>query len=153
MEELKIRPIENGTVIDHIPQGQALNVLRILGVDSSTRDVVSVAMNVPSGTMGRKDIVKVERREIGSKEADIIALIAPDVTVNVVRDFEVRDKYDVSMPDEIRGVISCPNPNCVTNTREPVETVFEVRETDEGTEMRCGYCGTVVTEKIAERLV
>ncbi|MFP4188799.1 MAG: aspartate carbamoyltransferase regulatory subunit, partial [Halobacteriales archaeon] len=39
MEELKIRPIRNGTVVDHIPRGQALNVLRVLGVDSSTRDV------------------------------------------------------------------------------------------------------------------
>lgn len=153
MEELKIRPIEDGTVIDHIPQGQALNVLRVLGVDSTTREVVSVAMNVPSDAMGRKDIVKVEDREIGSKEADIIALIAPEATVNVVRDFEVREKYEVSMPDEIHGVLSCPNPNCVTNTREPTETSFDVRDTGEGTEMRCGYCGTVVTEEIAERLV
>ena len=148
MEELKIRPIEDGTVIDHIPRGQSLNVLRVLGVDTSTRDVVSVAMNVPSDAMGRKDIVKVEDREIGSKEADIIALIAPDVTVNVVRDFKVREKYEVSMPDEIRGVLNCPNPNCITNTREPVETVFDVRDG----EMRCDYCGTVLTDEVAEYL-
>ncbi len=148
MEELKIRPIEDGTVIDHIPRGQSLNVLRVLGVDTSTRDVVSVAMNVPSDAMGRKDIVKVEDREIGSKEADIIALIAPDATVNVVRDFEVRDKYEVSMPDEIRGVLNCPNPNCITNTREPVETVFDVRDG----EIRCDYCGTVLTDEVAEYL-
>ena len=149
MEELKIRPIRNGTVVDHIPRGQALNVLRVLGVDSSTRDVVSVAMNVPSEAMGRKDIVKVEDTEIDSTEADVIALIAPDATVNVVRDYEVRDKYDVSMPDEIRGVLSCPNPRCITNTREPVETVFDV---DEG-EMRCDYCGTVLRDEIADLLV
>jgi len=148
MEELKIRPIENGTVIDHIPRGQALNVLRVLGVDSSTREVVSVAMNVPSDAMGRKDIVKVEDSEIGSKEAEIIALIAPDATVNVIRDFEVRDKYEVSMPDEVRGVLSCSNPNCVTNTREPVDTVFDVRDG----EIRCEYCGTVLSDEIAELL-
>jgi len=148
MEELKIKPIEDGTVIDHIPQGQSLNVLRVLGVDSSTRDVVSVAMNVPSDAMGRKDIVKVEDREIGSKEADIIALIAPDVTVNVIRGFEVRDKYEVSMPDEIRGVLDCPNPNCITNTREPVETIFDVRDG----EIRCDYCGTVLSDDVADHL-
>jgi aspartate carbamoyltransferase regulatory subunit len=148
MEELKIRPIEDGTVIDHIPRGQSLNVLRVLGVDTSTRDVVSVAMNVPSDAMGRKDIVKVEDREIGSKEADIIALIAPDATVNVIRDFEVRDKYDVSMPDEVRGVLDCPNPNCVTNTHEPVETVFDVRDG----EIRCEYCGTVLSDEVAQHL-
>jgi aspartate carbamoyltransferase regulatory subunit len=148
MEELKIKPIEDGTVIDHIPQGQSLNVLRVLGVDSSTRDVVSVAMNVPSDAMGRKDIVKVEDREIGSKEADIIALIAPDATVNVIRGFEVRDKYEVSMPDEIRGVLDCPNPNCITNTREPVETIFDVRDG----EIRCDYCGTVLSDDVADHL-
>lgn len=148
MKEMKIRPIEDGTVIDHIPQGQALNVLRVLGVDSSTRDVVSVAMNVPSDAMGRKDIVKVEDREIGSKEADIIALIAPDATVNVVRDFDVSEKYEVSMPDEIRGVLDCPNPNCITNTREPVETVFDVLDG----EIRCEYCGTVLSDEVAEHL-
>jgi aspartate carbamoyltransferase regulatory subunit len=149
MEELKIRPIRNGTVVDHIPRGQALNVLRVLGVDSSTRDVVSVAMNVPSEAMGRKDIVKVEDTEIDSTEADVIALIAPDATVNVVRDYEVREKYDVSMPDEIRGVLSCPNPSCITNTREPVETVFDVRDG----EMSCDYCGTVLGDEIADHLV
>ena len=63
MEELRIRPIRDGTVIDHIERGMALEVLGILGVDSSTRDVVSVAMNVPSGRMGRKDVVKVEKPE------------------------------------------------------------------------------------------
>lgn len=149
MEELKIRPIRNGTVVDHIPRGQALNVLRVLGVDSSTRDVVSVAMNVPSDAMGRKDIVKVEDTEIDSKEADVIALIAPDATVNVVRDYEVRDKYDVSMPEEIRAVLSCPNPRCITNTREPVDTVFDVQDG----EMRCDYCGTVLRDEIADHLV
>jgi aspartate carbamoyltransferase regulatory subunit len=148
MKEMKIRPIEDGTVIDHIPRGQALNVLRVLGVDSSTRDVVSVAMNVPSDAMGRKDIVKVEDREIGSKEADIIALIAPEATVNVVRDFDVSEKYEVSMPEEVRGVLDCPNPNCVTNTREPVETVFDVRDG----EIRCEYCGTVLSDEVAQHL-
>jgi aspartate carbamoyltransferase regulatory subunit len=148
MKEMKIRPIEDGTVIDHIPRGQALNVLRVLGVDSSTRDVVSVAMNVPSDAMGRKDIVKVEDREIGSKEADIIALIAPEATVNVVRDFDVSEKYEVSMPEEVRGVLDCPNPNCVTNTREPVETVFDVRDG----EIRCEYCGTVLSDEVAKHL-
>jgi len=149
MEELKIRPIRNGTVVDHIPRGQALNVLSVLGVDETTRDVVSVAMNVPSEAVGRKDIVKVEDTEIDSTEADVIALIAPEATVNVIRDYEVRDKYDVSMPDEIRGVLSCPNPRCVTNSREPVETVFDVR----GGGMRCDYCGTVLRDEIADSLV
>lgn len=149
MEELKIKPIRNGTVIDHIPRGQALNVLRILGVDSGTRDVVSVGMNIPSEKMGSKDIVKVEGREIESREADIISLIAPNATVNVVRDYDVTEKYGVSMPDEIRGILKCPNKSCITNTREPVETEFSV---DKGVP-RCVYCDTVLDDEIPEYLV
>lgn len=148
MEELRIRPIRNGTVIDHIRRGQALNVLRILGVDSGTRDVVSVAMNVQSEKLGRKDVVKVEGREIDSKEADMISLIAPDATVNVVRDYEVQEKYSVRMPDRIVGVIECPNSNCITNTREPVETEFDVLES----ELRCVYCEKVIRGEIADYL-
>lgn len=148
MEELRIRPIRNGTVIDHIARGQALNVLRILGVDSGTRDVVSVAMNVQSGKLGRKDVVKVEGREIDSREADLVSLIAPDATVNVVRDYEVQDKYSVSMPGVIEGVIRCSNMNCITNTREPVETRFDVLDG----ELRCVYCEKVIRGDIAEHL-
>lgn len=149
MEELKIKPIRNGTVIDHIPRGQALNVLRILGVGSETRDVVSVGMNIPSEKMGNKDIVKVEGREIESHEADILSLIAPEATVNVVRDYDVTEKYDVSMPDKIEGVLGCPNRSCITNTPEPVETEFSL---DEGVP-RCVYCDTVLSEGVPEYLV
>ncbi len=147
MEELRIRPIRDGTVIDHIERGRALEVLKILGVDSSTRDVVSVAMNVSSEKMGAKDVVKVEGREIGSTETDIIALIAPEATVNVVREYEVTEKYVVSMPDEITGVLTCPNPSCITNGGEPVETSFEVE--DDG-ELRCSYCDEVLEDEVAE---
>jgi len=149
VEELKIKPIRNGTVIDHIPRGQALNVVRILGVDSRTRDVVSVGMNIPSEKMGNKDIVKVEGREIESQEADILSLIAPEATVNVVRDYDVTEKYNVSMPEKIEGVLDCPNRNCITNTPEPVETEFNLYE---GVP-RCVYCDTVLSEDVTEYLV
>ncbi|MDY6779212.1 MAG: aspartate carbamoyltransferase regulatory subunit [Halobacteria archaeon] len=157
MEELRIRPIRNGTVIDHIREGQALNVLSILGVDEDTRDVVSVGMNVRSERMGSKDIVKVEGREIESKEADIISLISPEATVNLVRDYEVQEKRDVSLPDEIVGVLRCPNSNCITNTREPVETKFNVSEVKSDavrseTELRCDYCETVVRGDVTDHL-
>ncbi len=149
MEELRIRPIRDGTVIDHIERGRALEVLKILGVDSSTRDVVSVAMNVPSERMDVKDVVKVEGREIGSTEADIIALLAPRATVNVVRDYDVQEKYLVSMPTEIEGVVECPNPSCITNDREPVETSFDVVE---DAVLRCSYCGEVLEGEVSEHL-
>lgn len=148
MEDLRIKPIRNGTVIDHIREGQALNVLAILGVDGATTDVVSVAMNVPSDALGKKDVVKIEGREVGSREADIIALIAPTATVNVIRDHEVVEKHDVEMPDAIDAVIDCPNANCITNTDEPVETRFAVLDG----ELRCDYCEHVITGDITQHL-
>ena len=74
----------NGTVIDHIEAGQALNVLKILGISGHTKDVVSLLMNVPSGAMEAKDVVKVEGRELESEEVDTIALIAPRATINII---------------------------------------------------------------------
>ncbi|MFP4631971.1 MAG: aspartate carbamoyltransferase regulatory subunit [Halobacteriales archaeon] len=147
MEELRIRPIRDGTVVDHITRGRALDVLRVLGVDSGTRSVVSVAMNVSSERMDAKDVVKIEGREIGSREADLIALIAPLATVNVVREYDVTEKYSVSMPEEIRGVLVCPNPSCITNTDEPVETRFVVEGDGE---VRCGYCDEVISGDVAD---
>ncbi len=154
MEELRISPIRNGTVIDHIPQGQSIDVLHILGIDESTRDTVSVAMNVPSEQMGKKDIVKVEGREIEEDEAAIIALIAPEVTVNMIREYDVVEKYEVSMPDCIVGILDCPNPNCITNTDEPVETRFNVvvPHEMESAELQCHYCETVVKGDVTDLL-
>ena len=93
--ELKVKPIVNGTVIDHIEAGQALNVLKILGISGHTKNVVSLLMNVPSGAMGAKDVVKVEDLELGPDEVDTIALIAPRATINIIRNYEVMKKFRV----------------------------------------------------------
>ena len=74
---LKVEPINNGTVIDHIAGGQALNVLKILGISGSTDATLSVVMNVDSRKLGKKDIVKVEERELLEEEVNRIALVAP----------------------------------------------------------------------------
>ena len=87
--ELRVSKIRDGTVIDHVEGGQALNVLAILGIDGSEGFGVSVGMNVPSDRLGRKDIVKVEDRELSQSEVDVLSLIAPEATINIVRDFEV----------------------------------------------------------------
>ena len=91
MRELRVTPIKNGTVIDHIPAGLALKVLKILGIGDAVASTVTVAMHVPSQAMGWKDIVKVEDRELGSREIDKIALIAPSATVNVIRNYNVAE--------------------------------------------------------------
>jgi aspartate carbamoyltransferase regulatory subunit len=148
---LRVRPIKNGTVIDHITAGQALNVLRILGISGTTKAVVSAAMNVSSGVLGSKDIVKVEDRELEEEEVDRISLIAPNATINIIRDFEVVEKYRVELPDRLEGVLKCVNPNCISNTNEPVISKFVVNK--KPVELRCIYCDHVIFEGIAEHLI
>lgn len=138
-KELKIPLIKEGTVIDHISAGNAVKVLHILGIPERTFDsIVSVAMNVNS-KIGKKDIVKVENRELKPEEVNKIALIAPKATINIIRDYEVVKKFKVHLPDEIVGIVRCPNPNCISNTREPVESRFKVISRDP-IRIKCFYC-------------
>ncbi|MEM1514125.1 MAG: aspartate carbamoyltransferase regulatory subunit [Candidatus Thermoplasmatota archaeon] len=139
MKELKVQPIKNGTVIDHITPGNALKVLKILGITEKYADsVISIAMNVV-GKRGVKDIVKIENREIDPKEVNKIALIAPNATINIIRNYEVVEKYNVSIPDEIVGIVRCANPNCISNSKEPIETKFIVRSRNP-LRIKCYYC-------------
>ncbi|RQG93860.1 aspartate carbamoyltransferase regulatory subunit [Natrarchaeobius chitinivorans] len=146
--QLRVSKIRNGTVIDHVNGGQALNVLAILGIDGSEGEELSVGMNVPSDRLARKDIVKVEGRELSQDEVDVLSLIAPDATINIVREYEVVEKHRVERPDVVEAVLSCPNPGCITTEGEPVTSRFEVLEDG----VRCSYCGTIVRESIASMI-
>ena len=150
MKELKIQPIKNGTVIDHITAGNAVKVLHILGIPASSSSIVSVAMNVKS-RMGKKDIVKVENRELDPHEVDKIALISPKATINIIRNFEVAEKHKVNLPDEITGIVKCSNPTCVSNSNEPITSRFKVISKDP-TRIKCYYCERE-PEDIAERII
>jgi aspartate carbamoyltransferase regulatory subunit len=140
--ELRVSKIRNGTVIDHLTAGQALNVLALLGIDGSGGETVSVGMNVPSDTLATKDIVKVEDRELSQSEVDVLAVISPEATINIVRDYEVIEKQRIERPESVEGVLSCPNRNCITTGDEPIRTRFAVLE--EG--LRCHYCDEIVRE-------
>jgi aspartate carbamoyltransferase regulatory subunit len=140
--ELRVSKIRNGTVIDHVTGAQALNVLAILGIDGTAGESVTVAMNVPSNRLGRKDVVKVEDRELTASEVDVLSLIAPEATINIIREYEVAEKMRVDRPDRVVGVLTCPNANCITNADEPIDSKFEV--VADG--VRCDYCGTLLDE-------
>lgn len=150
MKELKIQTIKNGTVIDHITAGNAVKVLHILGIPKSSSSIVSVAMNVNS-KYGKKDIVKVENRELDPYEVDKIALIAPKATINIIRDYEVTEKHKVKLPEEVVGIVCCSNPTCVSNSREPVKSRFIVLNKDP-IQIKCYYCERE-PEDIAERII
>jgi aspartate carbamoyltransferase regulatory subunit len=150
--ELKVKPINNGTVIDHIAAGQALNVLKILGISGTTDATLSVVMNVASPKLGLKDIVKVEDRELKEEEVNRIALIAPGATFNIIRDYKVAEKHHVDLPDEIVGVVRCQNPSCISNTAEPIKSRMQVK-TKNPVLLRCIYCEQPLTDRIADYLI
>ncbi len=145
MKELKVQPIKNGTVIDHITGGNALKVLNILGISKKPTSTVSILMNVKSERKGKKDIVKIENRELKPKEVDKVALIAPDATINIIRNYNVKQKHKVNLPDIIKGIVRCANPNCISNLKEPVEPVFKVISRNP-IKLRCYYCERIMKD-------
>ncbi len=136
MRELRVTPIKNRTVIDHIPAGLALKVLKILGIGDSVASTVTVAMHVPSQAMGWKDIVKV---------------IAPTATVNVIRNYNVAEKRHLTLPDRAIGILRCANPNCISNGREPIESTFVVRSKSP-LRVVCKYCDRELEDIVAHIL-
>jgi len=146
IEELRIRKIKNGTVIDHLPQHSSLIILKILGITGKEGNIVSIAMNVPSQRLGKKDIVKVEDRELNAQEVDKIALIAPRATINIIRNYEVVEKRRAKLPSLIRGFPRCANPACISNSSEPVQSTFHV-ELEEPLRLRCHYCSYIMEKE------
>ncbi len=145
MRELKVTPIRNGTVIDHLPAGTALRVCEVLGIPrAGSASTVSVVLNVPSPAMGLKDIVKVEDRDLRPEDLGRLAVLAPTATVNTIRDYKVSEKVVPELPEAVSELGACPNPACITNDGEPVDSEFQVTETDQGPELACAYCVTRV---------
>ena len=148
MKELKITPIKNGTVIDHIEPGMAIKVVRLLGIpEPGSRSTVSIAMYVKSGKMGFKDIIKIEDRELKKREVNIISLISPNASIAIIKNEEVVKKGTVTLPKTIVGIARCSNPNCITNKNEPMETEFAVISGKE-VKLRCTYCDRMVNDII-----
>jgi aspartate carbamoyltransferase regulatory subunit len=128
-KEIKITPIKNGTVIDHIKAGQAPIVLKILGIEAGTDLVLSLVMNVRSQKFGKKDIVMIEDRELNFQEVNKVTLIAPNATINIIRNCRVVKKEKVSLPEIIEAILKCPNPNCISNAEnEPIKSRFVLEE-------------------------
>ncbi len=137
----RVTAIRNGTVIDHVPAGKALSVLKMLGINGQMSNPVSLVMNVPSHKMGGKDIIKVEDRELTQTELDRLALVAPDASVAIIRAYSVAEKMEINLTDEVVNVARCTFSNCITtNMREPLPHRLVVVKRDP-LELRCRYCG------------
>ena len=144
---LKVQPIRNGTVIDHVSAGKALKVLEVLGLahGKATGATISLLTRVPSDREGRKDIIKIEDRELTPAEVQMVALISPGASINIIRNFAVAEKFNVELPGAIEGLVECPNPNCISNQREPVPSQFQV-ESESPLRLNCFYCERTVDD-------
>jgi len=143
-EQLVVRKIKEGTVLDHIEQAKALKVLEALNIDGKDGNVVTVAMNVLSKKLGKKDIIKIENRFLKPEETNRIALIAPRATVNLIRNYQVVEKRKVEIPDTFVDVFKCPNPTCISNSNEPISHIIDsVRKNPPL--LRCRYCGRLLS--------
>jgi aspartate carbamoyltransferase regulatory subunit len=143
-QQLLIRRIKDGTVIDHVRAGEALRVLQILGITGKEGELVSVAMNVPSSKLGKKDVVKVANRFLKTEETDKLALIAPQATANIIKNYKVSAKHRVELPDVFKGILKCPNPTCVSNLpSEPIVPTIDVVD-KEAPLLKCRFCQRLI---------
>ena len=147
--KLSVEAIENGTVIDHIPAGLGLTILRqfkLLHYGSA----VTVGFNLPSKTQGSKDIIKITGVWLDDNAANRLALFAPEAVVNTIDHFKVINKRRLTLPDEIAEVFRCPNTNCASHG-EPVKSRFYVRKQSGQTKLKCHYCEkTFSRDSVAE---
>ena len=135
--EIMVTAIENGTVIDHIPAEKTYEVLQLLHLNELTTPV-TVGCNLRSKKIGRKGIIKVADKFFTDEEISRLSVLAPNVVLNIIKDYEVVEKKTVTTPDLLRGIVKCNNPKCITNN-EPMQTIFRVVNKLSGT-VRCHYC-------------
>ena len=139
-EMRRVTAICNGTVVDHIPAGKALQVMQMLRVDIGRSNPISLVMNVPSGKAGRKDVLKIEDRELTQEELDRLALIAPNASVAIIRNYSA-EKRQIELGSELLNIARCSFWNCITqNSREPLPHKLRVISADP-LDLRCSYCG------------
>ena len=136
-KQLLVSALENGTVIDHIPCERTNDVLTLLKLNSVSSTVM-IGINLESKKMGRKTIIKVADKFFSDDELNKLSVIAPDVTLCIIRNYEVVEKKEVRMPEELRDIVRCANHKCITNN-EPMHTVFHVINKQRGI-MKCHYC-------------
>lgn len=136
-KERLVAAIESGTVIDHIPSEKTYQVANLLGLQDLTT-TVTIGYNYISKKIGRKGIIKVEKKFFTDEEISRLSVVAPKVVLSVIKDYEVVEKKTVETPDELRGIVKCNNPKCITNN-EPMDTVFNVIDKEKGI-LKCHYC-------------
>ena len=136
-KEMLVAAIENGTVIDHIPAEKTYQVVNLLGLQN-LQTPVTIGFNYLSKKLGRKGLIKVSDKFFSDDEISRLSVVSPNVVLSIIKNYEVVEKKKVITPDELRGIVKCNNPKCITNN-EPMQTVFNVIDKEHGI-LKCHYC-------------
>ncbi len=135
--ELLVAALENGTVIDHIPSELVFTIASLLELEKLGSSV-TIGYNLHSNKLGKKGIIKVAEKYFSDEEISRLSVVAPNVILNIIRNFDVVEKKEVIIPNELHGIVRCGNPKCITNN-EPMPTHFHVVNKEEGI-LKCHYC-------------
>ncbi len=134
---LNVGAIEQGFVLDHIKAGKAMTIYHDLKLDQLDC-TVAIIKNARSEVMGKKDIIKVEC-PVDSLDLSIVGFIDPNITVNVIENAQIVEKKRLELPREIRNVIKCKNPRCITSIEQGLKHVFILTDPEKAI-YRCKYC-------------
>ena len=135
--QLVVAAIENGTVIDHIPAEKTYQVVNLLQLEKMDTPV-TIGYNLPSKKIGKKGIIKVANKYFTDEEINRLSVVAPNIGLSIIKDYEIVEKKTVKTPDTLKGIVKCNNPKCITNN-EPMQTLFHTVDKVQGI-VRCHYC-------------
>ena len=146
--KLQVSALRSGTVVDHLGPGTAIKALRILALgDDAT---VLIGVNLDSRKLGKKDLIKIEGRELTTDQINKIALLSPAATFSLIRDFEVLKKFRPEVPDVVEGLVHCVNPACITQDPRVKGRFLTVRK--DPLKLRCFFCERSLRESEIEFL-
>ena len=136
-KELQVAALENGTVIDYIPSDKLFTVVSLLNLKDLDSNI-TIGYNLESKKLGKKGIIKIADKFFTDEEINRISVVASNIKLNVIRNYAVVEKKEAIMPDELKGIVKCNNPKCITNN-EPMQTWFHVTDKEKGL-LKCHYC-------------
>ena len=142
---LQVAALESGTAIDHIPTNAVFKVVSLLQLQK-LNNRITIGNNLKSSKIGRKGIIKISAKFFEEDEINRIALVAPNVVLNIIKDYEVVEKKQVTLPNEIFEIVKCNNPKCITNN-EPMNTHFHVVD-KEHVILQCHYCDLKISKEV-----
>lgn len=136
-QEMLVAALENGTVIDHIPSEKLFSVINLLHLEGM-QTAITIGYNLKSRKMAQKSIIKIADKFFSDNTLNKLAVVAPSVSLSIIRDYEVVEKKEVVLPDNLHDVVKCANPKCISNN-EPMPTHFATTDRTQGV-IKCHYC-------------